>query len=957
MSDGDATNPTTASTGPSDETVPVPRPDTGPDDPTVHSDGCAISDEQLWSWIDRAAPQLDRHLEQCSECRERAGEYRSQIAQVADGSWKRVTEEGPAPERIGEYRIIREISRGGMGIVYLGEHVDERFRRHVAVKVLKRGMDTEDIVRRFELERQLLASLSHPGIASLFDGGETADGRPYFVLEYIEGLDIALYCDRHRLGITERLKLFEKVCEAVHYAHTNLVVHRDLKPSNILVTADGHPKLLDFGIAKLLDRQMSLVAGDPTAPEIRVMTPEYASPEQVRGDPIRTTSDVYSLGVLLYELVSGHRPYRLKSKVKAELERIICEEDPARPSTAVSKVEQEVETDSTSGTSTYREVTPDSVSQSRTSRPDRLRKNLEGDIDNIVLMAMRKEPLRRYPSAEHLAADIELHLQGLPVKARPATLSYRASKFIRRNRFGVAAAAIVVVSLVGGLVGTSWALGEAVEQKEIAQDERDAADVAQAAEAVQRKRADEERARALEGYEFATGLLYDLGDELQTIEGALPARKILVEGITGYLGGAAEETAADDPLFGGIADGYQRLGSIVGGVRNPNEGEVTEALRLYRKALTIRDRQIAALENPAAAMHAKALVHAYIGDLLIRTSDVGAARTEYRQFLDINRSLVTRDPQSRAYRRHLAAALVEVGDASLDMGLRDEGLRFYQESEGLRLQLAREQYDDPRHARRAQRDVTVVLMRLAGEHGARGDHERALENFLGALELRRTLLQMEPGHSRRLRDVAVANIFVTRELLALDRAAEALPYAEEAGILTRRRHVDNASDVRARTDEAMQLELMGRVRGALDERDEALRLYERALARIEELAREQPTVTPHRERMARIKLRLGEAHAALGAPNVAVRNGREAIAIAQRMVDDDERNVDVQILLAWSLRDLGLWLIAAGDEREAGQRLVEARDLYVKLSDEQPMLEELQQGLDATNRALDDLGG
>ena len=335
-------------------------------------------------------------------------------------------EDEPAPfigRRVGSYRIVRELGRGGMGAVYLAVRADDEFQKRVAIKLVKRGMDTDFILRRFRQERQILASLDHTHIARLMDGGTTDDGLPYFVMEYIEGLPINQFCDAHKLSTSERLRLFLKVCSAVAFAHHNLVIHRDLKPSNVLVTADGAPKLLDFGIAKLLNPEMGGRALDPTTLALRLMTPEYASPEQVRGETVTMVSDVYSLGVLLYDLLTGHRPYTLRSRSPEEMARVICEQEPERPSVAVNLIE----VISSSGREPV-EITPDSVSRVRDGSLEKLRRHLSGSIDNIVLKALRKEPQRRYQSVEEFARDIEHYLEGRPVGAPayfPATAETR----------------------------------------------------------------------------------------------------------------------------------------------------------------------------------------------------------------------------------------------------------------------------------------------------------------------------------------------------------------------------------------------------------------------------------------------------------------------------------------------------------------------------------------------------
>jgi len=321
--------------------------------------------------------------------------------------------------RIGPYRLQREISRGDMGVVYLADRDDRQYEKQVAIKLVKRGMDTDDILQRFRHERQTLARLNHPNIARLLDGGVTEDGLPYFVMEFIEGLPLDVYCDRHKLNTIARLRLFRAVCAAVHYAHQNLIVHRDLKPSNILVTAEGTPKLLDFGIAKLLHQDPLSHSFAQTMAGARIMTPEYASPEQVRRELITTASDVYALGVLLYKLLSGHRPYRFTNFSPQEIERVICEQQPQRPSTAISRTAQAAEDDG----KLMETLSPETISATREGSPEKLRRRLAGDLDNIVLRALHKEPKRRYASVEQFSEDILRHLEGLPVIAHQDTRS------------------------------------------------------------------------------------------------------------------------------------------------------------------------------------------------------------------------------------------------------------------------------------------------------------------------------------------------------------------------------------------------------------------------------------------------------------------------------------------------------------------------------------------------------
>ncbi len=345
-------------------------------------------------------------------------------------------------KHLGNYKIIKEIGTGGMGVVYLAVREDEEFRQRVAIKLVKRGLDTEDVLRRFRNERQILASLHHPHIASLLDGGTSDDGLPYFVMEYIEGLPLLQYCDEHQFSINERLELFKNICSAVQHAHQNLVIHRDLKPSNILITHDGELKLLDFGVAKFLNPELMGDNLAQTQTQFRVMTPEYASPEQVRGGHITTATDIYSLGIILYELLTGNRPYKLKDTSPEEMMHLICDSEPTLPS-ANSKQENP---------------------KSQTPNP-----KLKGDLDNIILMALRKEPSRRYKSVEAFADDIERYLKGLPVVARPNTFKYRTSKFIKRNKVGVIAASLVLIAVLSGLIATVWQARVAAHERDLAQ--------------------------------------------------------------------------------------------------------------------------------------------------------------------------------------------------------------------------------------------------------------------------------------------------------------------------------------------------------------------------------------------------------------------------------------------------------------------------------------------------------
>ena len=337
---------------------------------------------------------------------------------------------------VGAYRILKKIAEGGMGSVFLAERADGQFEQKVALKLIKQGLNSAEIVRRFQSERQILARLQHPNIARLLDGGLTDEGLPYFTMEYVEGEPIDKYCDTHKLTIDERLKLFIKVCSAIHYAHQNLVIHRDLKPGNILITEDGSVKLLDFGIAKVFTEDENAELTMITRTGLFLMTPEYAAPEQIKGEAITTATDVYSLGLILYQLLTGSFPYEIKSLTPLELEKVICHTNPDKPSTLITKTNKSTAGDLTNTAEVFEKRKIDAY---------KLRKKLLGDIDNICLMALRKEPGRRYSSAEQFKSDIERYLGGLPVIAHTPTIKYRTEKFIQRHKIGLATGVIAVL--------------------------------------------------------------------------------------------------------------------------------------------------------------------------------------------------------------------------------------------------------------------------------------------------------------------------------------------------------------------------------------------------------------------------------------------------------------------------------------------------------------------------------
>jgi len=474
-------------------------------------------------------------------------------------------DDGILPTQLGPYRILELIGHGGMGTVYLAERADDHFKKLVAIKVVKAGMDSSEVLDRFRHERQILAGLEHPYIARLIDGGTTADGRPFFVMERVEGQAIDAYCRDHKLDVTSILRLFLRVCEGISYAHRALVVHRDLKPGNILVDRDGVPKLLDFGVAKLL-RSDGVGAATMTSLGAGPLTPEYASPEQVRGLPITTATDVYALGAILFELLTGKRAQKIDTLTPREIDRVVCETEPPLASVVCRE----------------------------TGRSARL----ASDLDNIIAMAMRKESARRYSSVEQFAGDISRYLAGRPVIARADSLPYRTGKFLRRNRLAISAATIVVVSLVSGIA-------VAIQQARRAEAARQVADVQRQAAEAERQIADQERTRAessaksanqerdrskrrlAQMVDLANRSLYDVHSAIEPLPGAIEARRKIVATTLDFLRRLAADAGGDDELRLVLSEAYVKVGDVQGYPLRPNLGDVQGALASYKNALAL----------------------------------------------------------------------------------------------------------------------------------------------------------------------------------------------------------------------------------------------------------------------------------------------------------------------------------------------------------------------------------
>ncbi|MEN1728957.1 MAG: serine/threonine-protein kinase [Pseudomonadota bacterium] len=496
-------------------------------------------------------------------------------------------------ELLGPWRIIELIGQGGMARVYRAERADGAYQQDVAVKLLHRPSRSAELAQRFEQERRVLARLGHPNISRLLDGGTTDDGLPYIVMEYVEGQAIDQYCDEQRLSIEDRLSLFLQVCEAVQFAHRQLIVHRDIKPKNILVTRGGVPKLLDFGIAKLLVNESDSVDLTQTLLADRLLTPQYASPEQVLGEPVSTATDVYALGLLLYELLCGQRARQIETSRPRAVERAICETRPTTPSIACT-------TDHSKSTPASRPV--ESIASSRQLTPRRLCRRLRGDLDNIVMMALRREPERRYATAQQMAEDVRAFLDMRPVRARPDSLAYRLDRYLRRHLFGAAVAAVASLLMVMTVVFYTMQLTR----------ERDAAE--QAAE-----RARIEGAKAEQVSSFLVGL-FEASRPDESLGRELNARDLLTQGVEG-IEALDAEPEVQARVLSVIAKTHHRL------------GEFEAAEQLYRRALLQRE----ALFGPEHVQVAESLND--LGVLLKDTAQFESARPLLTRAVELRRKL------------------------------------------------------------------------------------------------------------------------------------------------------------------------------------------------------------------------------------------------------------------------------------------------------------------------------
>jgi tetratricopeptide (TPR) repeat protein len=717
----------------------------------------------------------------------------------------------PVGSRLGAYKVVREIGRGGMGTVYLGTRDDELYRKQVAIKLIRHGMDTADVLDRFRHERQILANLDHPYIARLIDGGTAPDGRPFFVMDYVEGKPVDTYCQERGLDIPARCALFLSICEAVSHAHRNLVVHRDLKPGNIFVTDDGTPKLLDFGVAKLLDANAE--SGSAQTLSVGLLTPEYASPEQVRGLAVTTSTDVYSLGAIFYEMLTGVRAHSITGRTALEIQRAVCEEEIPRPSLH--------------------------------------HRRLDTDLDNIVLMAMRREPERRYQSVDQLAEDVRRYLNGMPVRARQDSLRYRTRKFARRNRVAIAGAVLFIAALIAGTTIAALQARRATREQVLAEQQKQRAVESQAraessqreaelqrgyAEA-QRHQAEQERAAAEterqvadrrfeQVHQLAGKFLLDFHDSIAKLPGSTAARKMVVETGLQYFDTLVKEAHGNRQLLEEIARGYDRLGDVQGNVYYANLGDSAGALTSYRKAHAIR----ATISDPSSEfLRDRIQGNVKLGQILGLKGDLKAAEATMREAIalaqhDTRQSYIVRDALAAAYR--------SFGDLQFRTGKFDIAIEPYSKLLDIRTQLAREGKDPVSE----QRGVSLAHAKLTDAYVRSSMPREAFDHVRIAMEIDKKFAEADRNNVPFLRQLYIDQTLLSLIFRANEQLAgvgEAKATAEAAADLADRMFLADPNNSTALFDVMSAQSLVGDWLREHDDPSGAVIHYRKAVDTIE----------------------------------------------------------------------------------------------------------------------------
>jgi tetratricopeptide (TPR) repeat protein len=697
-------------------------------------------------------------------------------------------------QAIGPWHIVRVIGHGGMGVVYHAERADAAFTRQAAVKVIGANADAAGVVERFQRERQTLADLDHRNIARLLDGGTTPGGQPYFVMEFVDGEPIDRYCDTRHLSIDDRLELFLRVCNGVQYAHENLVVHRDIKPDNILVTDDATPKLLDFGVARLLHR--GAAAGDQGESSATwLMTPDFASPEQLEGKASTTGTDVYSLGVVLYVLLTGERPYRLHGTTPGEILARLAASSTVPPSvravegpTAVTRAEH------------------------RGTTPAALARTLAGDLDAIVARALALSPADRYHGVTELVRDVKAYRTSLPVSARPATAGYLVGKFVRRYRRRVVAATLVAGLGAGGVAAVAWQASVAARER--ARAERRFDDVRQ----------------------LANAFMFEVNDTIANVPGTMATRELIVKTTVEYLDSLARESADDPSLMRELARAWIRVGDVQGNPTNANLGDAAGALRSYERAVALAESAGRAEPGDTDALRALATAHRRLADVTAWSGAITTALTHNAHSREMYDAVAQR---TGTFDDRFEAAIfwVKQGDLVGNPNLPNAGraadaaAAFESGIEAFRA-LDREQPGDIR----VQRFIGVSLERLGTLHEAAGRWEEAAAAYRASYDIRQSLADREPSHRNIQRDLAIAHEKLGKVADASGDTAAGIRSLRLALEQFERLAALDTADANATRSVAISREVLGRVLLKARQLPEAQRLFEGALTTHEGLA-------------------------------------------------------------------------------------------------------------------------
>jgi eukaryotic-like serine/threonine-protein kinase len=814
--------------------------------------------------------------------------------------------EGWIGRRVGPYRIAKEIGEGGMGTVYQAVRADDQYQKVVAIKVVRSGFPMGPDFVRFKVERQILANLEHPNVTRLLDGGTTNADQPYLVMELVEGQPIDQYCDAHKLSIGERLGLFLCACSAVQYAHQNLIVHRDLKPGNILVTPEGVPKLLDFGIAKILDPLSFPGAAEFTTGFMRILTPEYASPEQVRGETITTASDVYSLGVVLYVLLTGHHPYALESRSPQDIAKAVCDAEPLKPSVIVRR-----RGDVSRSDDTQLALTPEIVSSARSVKAEKLRRQLAGDLDNIVLMALRKEPQRRYASVEQFSQDIRRHLENLPVVARADTLRYRTSKFLARHKGGMAAAAAVLVTLLVGMAVTVREARIARQQAEVAR--------------MQRVRAER---RFNDVRNLANSLLFDIHDSIVNLPGATAARKVLVDRAVQYLDSLAQEAAEDPGLQREVASAYERLGDLQDKPLSASSslGDEVAAMQSYNKSLNLREKLARTNQANAADAVSLARIHRLIANAEADSGDVSTALEHAKRALAISTAASeARRGNNTATEAELAWDYMALGNIESRGGFNSIGLsepytaiRNSEKALAIASELLK---NDPDNASLAY-EVAGLYERIGGLQGMNGNRPEGLRKLNLSLSMFRSAGTRSGDAS--LPSIVASVSSIIGIVLEMDgRFQSALTYYDLELATFKSRAEQDPQDMMARSDLSGAYYDVGDTLVKMGMVKDGLATIRRAIALDKELVSVDPKRGALRSLLAQHRVAEAEALNKVGDAAGALQSYKEARSLHQSLAELDDLNLDARLNV--SATDAK---IAATDLRL--REVDDAREMYLR---------------------------